>query len=118
MAELAAKRHDAPRDHMLSGLVSDDGPQGRMSQAEPITTAILLFVAGHETTVDLITDGMLIFLRHPELLEWMRREPDLMAGAVEELLRYEPPVHMLPQRTTLTDVEIAGTTIPRALRSP
>ena len=56
---------------------------------------------------------MLTLLRHPEALELLRREPALMPRAVEELLRFEPPVQMLPQRTALADVEIAGVTIPK-----
>ena len=57
------------------------------------------------------TSGMLTLLRHPEALERLRHEPALMPRAVEELLRFEPPVQMLPQRTALTDVEMAGVTI-------
>jgi cytochrome P450 len=56
---------------------------------------------------------MLTLLRRPEGMEQLRREPALMPRAVEELLRFEPPVHMLPQRTALVDVAIAGVTIPK-----
>jgi cytochrome P450 len=76
-----------------------------------MSTAVLLLIAGHETTVNLITNGMLTLLRYPEALKLLRREPALMPRAVEELLRYEPPVHMLPQRTALTDVDVAGVTV-------
>jgi len=74
-------------------------------------TAVLLFIGGHETTVNLITNGMLTLLRHLEALVLLRREPALMPSAVEELLRYEPPVQLLSQRTALTDTEVAGGTI-------
>jgi cytochrome P450 len=98
---------------MLSGLVTDPGPDGPMSHEELIGTARLLLFAGHETTVNLLGNGMLTLLRHPDLLERLRHEPDLVIGTVEELLRYEPPVQMLPNRVALDDIEIAGTTIPR-----
>jgi cytochrome P450 len=81
-----------------------------------LSNAALLLVAGHETTVNLITNGMLTLLRHPEILDRLRRgdEPDLVARVVEELLRYEPPVQMLTNnRNTLDDIKVAGTTIPK-----
>ena len=98
---------------MLSAYVEDEGPDGRLTQPELMATAVLLLIAGHETTVNLITNGTLTLLRHPEWLERLRREPALMPRAVEELLRYEPPVQMLPLRTPLADVHVAGTTIPQ-----
>jgi cytochrome P450 len=96
---------------MLSAFVNDPGPEGPFTRPELMATAVLLLIAGHETTVNLITNGMLTLLRHEQALERLRREPSLMPSAVEELLRFEPPVQMLPQRTALTDVEIAGVTI-------
>jgi cytochrome P450 len=75
----------------------------------------LLLVAGHETTVNLITNGLLTLLRHPQVLDRLREcnEPYLGARVVEELLRYEPPVQYLPNRNALDDIEVAGTTIPQ-----
>jgi cytochrome P450 len=113
MAELIERHRRDPGDDMLSGLATDDSPDGRLSPSELITHSILLFIAGHETTVNLITNGMLTLLRHPDALDLLRREPGRMPGAVEELLRYEPPIQMLPQRTALADVEVAGTAIPQ-----
>jgi cytochrome P450 len=83
-----------------------------MARPDLLSTAALLLVAGHETTVNLITNGMLTLLRHPDVLDRLRHEPDLITPLVEELLRYEPPVHMLTRRSTLADINIAGTTIP------
>jgi cytochrome P450 len=111
LGELAYDVRGKPSGSMLSALVNDAGPDGGFTRPELMSTATLLLIAGHETTVNLIANGMLTLLRNPEALEALRREPALMPGAVEELLRYEPPVHMLPQRTALTDVEIAGVTI-------
>ncbi|MGW4032321.1 cytochrome P450 [Streptomyces sp. NPDC004838] len=113
LGELARDRRDNPGDDMLSALVNDIGPEGPLTEMELKTTAVLLLIAGHETTVNLITNGMLTFLRHPEELARLRDEPELMPAAVEELLRYEPPVQLLPQRTPLTDIEVGGTTIPK-----
>jgi cytochrome P450 len=98
---------------MLSAFVNDPGPDGSFTRPELMSTAVLLLIAGHETTVNLITNGMLTLLRYPETLELLRREPKLMPRAVEELLRYEPPVQMLQSRTALTDVEVAGVTVPK-----
>ncbi len=113
LAGLIEERRRAPGDDLLSAMVTDRGPEGRMSPVELITTAVLLLIAGHETTVNLITNGMLTLLRHPDVLKRLRDEPGLAAPLVEELLRYEPPVQLLPQRTALADIDIAGTVIPR-----
>ncbi|MEU2872161.1 cytochrome P450 [Streptomyces olivoreticuli] len=113
LAGLASERRGGPGADMLSGLVNDDGPDGRLTDMELMVTTVLLMIAGHETTVNLITNGMLTLLRHPEELERLRAHPELMPTAVEELLRYEPPVQMLPQRTPLADIEVGGVTIPK-----
>jgi cytochrome P450 len=113
LAELVEAHRRQPGDDLLSGVVTDPGPEGPMQQGELLGTARLLLVAGHETTVNLITNGMLTLLRHPDVLERLRREPELVIGTVEELLRYEPPVHVLPTRVALDDIDIAGTTIPK-----
>ncbi|WP_369360836.1 cytochrome P450 [Streptomyces sp. cg2] len=113
MGELATERDAHPSDDMISALVHDEGPEGRLTRPELMTTLTLLMIAGHETTVNLITNGMLTLLRHPDARERLRREPELMPSAVEELLRYEPPVQMLPQRTPLTDIEVGGIVIPK-----
>ncbi|MYQ92971.1 cytochrome P450 [Streptomyces sp. SID4946] len=109
---LAEQRRDDPRDDLLSAFVSEPDPELRLSQEELAETAVLLLIAGHETTVNLITNGVLTLLRHPEELDRLRREPELMPRAVEELLRFEPPVHMR-ERIPLADFDVAGTTLPR-----
>jgi cytochrome P450 len=101
-----------PGDDLISGLLTDTGPHGPMSRGDLLATASLLLVAGHETTVNLITNGMLTLLRHPDVLDQLPREPGLTTRLVEELLRYEPPVQMRTNRATLADIDIAGTTIP------
>ncbi|WP_043639059.1 cytochrome P450 [Nonomuraea candida] len=105
---LAVARRGEPRDDMLSGLVAESG----MTEDEVVSTSVLLLIAGHETTINLIANGMLTFLRRPDLLERLRDEPRLIIPAVEELLRYEPPVQFISSRVALDDITIAGTTIP------
>ncbi|PKW17879.1 cytochrome P450 [Saccharopolyspora spinosa] len=113
LAGLIEEHRRHPGDDMLSVWATDDGPEGRMSLVELITNAVLLLIAGHETTVNLITNGVLTLLREPAALERLRDDPSTAAATVEELLRYEPPVQMLPQRNTLADIEIAGAVIPK-----
>ncbi|MDX2393072.1 cytochrome P450 [Streptomyces sp. DK15] len=113
LAGLIEERRKNPGDDMLSHLATADGPDGSMTTIEALSTSALLLIAGHETTVNLITNGMLTLLRHPDVLERLRQDPELSVPIVEELLRYEPPVQLLPQRTTLSEIEVAGVTIPK-----
>ena len=110
---LADDRVRQPGDDLLSDLLTDTGGNGPMSRQDLLATADLLLVAGHETTVNLIANGMLTLLRHPDVLGRLKREPDLIIRLVEELLRYEPPVQMRSNRATLADIDIDGTTIPK-----
>ncbi|MER6981054.1 cytochrome P450 [Streptomyces carpinensis] len=111
LVNLAEQRRGNPSDDMLSAFVNEPDPALRLTREELAETAVLLLIAGHETTVNLITNGALTFLRHPEHLDHLRREPDLLPRAVEELLRYEPPVHMR-ERIPSADIDVAGTTVP------
>ncbi|WP_229859806.1 cytochrome P450, partial [Streptomyces anandii] len=113
---LVEQRHGRPGNDLLSRMAEDDGPDGRMADDEIVATANLLLIAGHETTVNLITNGMLTLLRHPEVLQRLRDEPGLVVPLVEELLRYEPPVHIIPWRAAYSDVTVAGTPIPKGSR--
>lgn len=112
LAGLIEERRKNPGEDMLSQLATADGPDGAMTTMEVLSTSALLLIAGHETTVNLITNGMLTLLRHPDVLARLREDAGLAVPIVEELLRYEPPVQLLPQRTTLADIEVAGVTIP------
>ncbi|MER7822521.1 cytochrome P450 [Streptomyces sp. NPDC096097] len=114
LAELIEERRKSPGEDMLSQLAAvAEEPDGSMSTMEIISTAALLLIAGHETTVNLITNGMLTLLRHPDVLQRLREDPQLSVPIVEELLRYEPPVHLLPRRSTLADIEVGGVNIPK-----
>jgi cytochrome P450 len=112
LAGLVAARRARPEDDLLLGLVVGDDPEGQMNEPQLVSTMALLLIAGHETTVNLITNGMLTLLRHPDVLERLRRDPELVITLVEEVLRYDP-LMQFRTRTTLTDIEIAGVTIPQ-----
>ncbi|MGW2558740.1 cytochrome P450 [Streptomyces sp. NPDC001514] len=113
LAGLIEERRKNPRDDMLSELATLHGPDGSMSTMELLSTSALLLIAGHETTVNLITNGMLTLLRNPDVLQRLRENPKLAVPVVEELLRFEPPVQLVPNRTTLTDIDVDGVTIPK-----
>ncbi|MFI2369264.1 cytochrome P450 [Streptomyces sp. NPDC018833] len=113
LAGLIEERRKKPGDDMLSELATAKGPDGTMTTMELLSTAALLLIAGHETTVNLVTNGMLTLLRNPDVLERLRADPRLAVPIVEELLRFEPPVQLVPQRTTLADIEVRGVTIPK-----
>ncbi|MEW1750064.1 cytochrome P450 [Streptomyces angustmyceticus] len=109
-------RHDAaPGGDLLSGLMHSQASEGPMDPIDLRVTLGLLLIAGHETTVNLIANGTLALLRHPEALARLRTDPDLATPLVEEVLRYDPPVQM-SGRSTLADIDIAGTTIPKGSR--
>ncbi|MFI9721001.1 cytochrome P450 [Streptomyces sp. NPDC052396] len=112
LVNLAEQRRGHPTGDMLSAFVNEPDPALRLTPEELAQTGVLLLIAGHETTVNLITNGVLTLLRHPDQLDRLRRDPGLLPAAVEELLRYEPPVHMR-ERIPLADIDIAGTTIPK-----
>ncbi|MFF1587961.1 cytochrome P450 [Streptomyces sp. NPDC058286] len=113
LAGLVEERRKNPGEDMLSELATATGEDGAMTTMELLSTAALLLIAGHETTVNLVTNGMLTLLRNPDVLERLRADPRLAVPIVEELLRFEPPVQLVPQRTTLTDIEVRGVTIPK-----
>ncbi|MFD5777310.1 cytochrome P450 family protein [Streptomyces fungicidicus] len=109
--ELIESKRSEPSDDVLTGLVrsSDDG---KLNTQELVSMAFLLLVAGNETTVNLIGNGMHALLRHPEQLAALRADRSLMAGAVDELLRYESPVNTSSLRFTTEPIEVGGGVIP------
>ena len=113
LVDLIDQYRKQPGPGMLSGMVNDDGPEGRLSQQSLVNNALLMLFAGHETTVNLIAHSVLTLLRHPDQLEKLRRRPELIVPAVEEILRFESSVQLWPTRSALEDIEIAGTTIPK-----
>jgi len=114
MAALVTKAIDDKREHLgedlLSGLIAAEENGDVLSQDELVDQVMLLYIAGHETTVNLIGNGTLAVVRNPDQLARLSAAPDLVAGGVEELLRYDSPVQM-SRRITRRDVEIGGKTI-------
>jgi pimeloyl-[acyl-carrier protein] synthase len=108
---LIAERRAAPRGDLLSALIAAEEAGDKLSEDELLATCILLLIAGHETTVNLIGNGTLALLRHPAELRRLRENPGLIGSAVEELLRYDGPVQRTA-RIPSTDVTIGGRTIP------
>jgi cytochrome P450 len=108
--DLLEERRRSPREDLLSGLAQAREKDDRLSNEEVCSTAILLFAAGFETTTNLLGNGLLALLRHPDQLGRWRREPDLAPSAVEELLRWDSPVQM-NLRAALEPADLHGTPI-------
>ncbi len=109
---LVADRRREPRDDLLSDLVMAVDEGERLAEEELVATSINLLFAGHETTTNLIGNGTLSLLRHPDQLAVLRQRPELIPGAVEELLRYDSPVQRV-RRITTCDILIGGREIPK-----
>jgi cytochrome P450 len=109
---LAAQRRARPGEDLISALVGVRDSGDGLTENELIATCILLLIAGHETTGNLIGNGTLALLRHPAQLARLRAEPALLDRAVEELLRYDSPVQ-LTGRVALADAEVDGVAVPR-----
>jgi pimeloyl-[acyl-carrier protein] synthase len=105
--ELIAERRTSPRSDLLSALIAAEEAGDKLSEEELLATCILLLVAGHETTVNLIGNGTLALLRHPDQLRLLRENPGLITTAVEELLRFDGPVQRTA-RIPSEDVTVAG----------
>ncbi|WP_236793840.1 cytochrome P450 [Amycolatopsis sp. GM8] len=102
-------RRERPADDLLSGLVAVEESGDRLTVKEITDIGVLLLVAGHETTMNLISSGVLALHRNPQEIVPLRVDP---VAAVEEMLRYDTPVPF-PTRVALTDVEVAGQRLPR-----
>lgn len=104
---IIAERHAQPQPDLISALVAGEDMGDKLNQNELLMMLRLLLVAGHETTTDLIGNGLLALLHHPKQMHLLREEPNLMESAVEELLRYDSPVQV-DARAALEDMEIRG----------
>jgi hypothetical protein len=112
---LIAERRARPADDLISGLATmatGHDPALQMNDQDLLATVFLLLAAGYETTVNLIANSMLTLLRYPDALARLRRDPNSVIRTIEEVLRFDPPVHFRI-RTTLTDINMAGVTIPK-----
>jgi cytochrome P450 len=114
MAELVAAKRAQPAGDFLSALVHARDEDGdRLTEAELIDLATQLLLAGHETTVSLISTGIFLLCRHPEQLAALRADPALTSGAVEEIMRYDSPADTSLLRVALEDVELSGGVVRR-----
>jgi cytochrome P450 len=115
-SDLVAERRARPRDDLLTQLIEAEDKGDQLSEEELISTAILLFAAGFETTTHLIGNGLLALLRHPDELDRLRQNRELLRTGVEELLRYDSPVQ-ITARTAYEDLQLgdhrigAGSTV-------
>jgi cytochrome P450 len=104
---LIEERRTAPRDDLLSKIVQATGEDGGLAEEELRSLVLLLFVAGHETTTNLIGNGMKALFEHPDQLARLRDDPSLVASAIEEILRFDGPVHVTGRIPT-EDLEVNG----------
>lgn len=111
VALLGHKRAE-PGDDLLSALIAARDSADRLSEDELLSMAFLIILAGYETSVDLIGNGVLALLRQPDQLAAVRADPGLLPGAVEEVLRYDGSAIFAVRRFPLEDVEIGGVTVP------
>lgn len=106
-------RRRAPRDDLTTALVQAEQDGDRLNEQELSSMVALLIVTGHETTVNLIGNGALALLQHPQQLAWLRTRPEAWETAVEELLRYDGPVETSTTRWVAADVELHGRCLKR-----
>jgi pimeloyl-[acyl-carrier protein] synthase len=104
---LVPERRAHPQPDLLSGLLAAEEQGDKLTEPEVIAMCLLLFIAGHETTVNLIGNGLLALLRHPDQLARVQGDAALIPNAIEELLRYDSPVQRTA-RIANTDVDLAG----------
>lgn len=109
--DLIAKRRAEPRDDLISALIAAEDQGNQLTEAELLSTCTLLLVAGHETTVNLIGNGILALLRNPDQLQLLRDDPSLIKTAVEEVLRYDPPVQFTSRRA-VEDIPLSEGVLP------
>jgi cytochrome P450 len=113
LRKLVNARRVDPQDDLTSALVQAREAGDSLSEDELLAMIFLLLVAGHETTVNLIGNGVLALLEHPAQMARLRDDPELIKPAVEELLRFDAPVQIANERYASEDVTIAGVTIAR-----
>lgn len=112
LREVLAWRRQNPDERLMSKLIEVRDAGGQLNDRELVATCIMLFFAGHETTVNLVGNGVLALLKNPGQLELLRQRPELINGAVEELARYDSPGQMT-FRFALEEVELRGKRIGR-----
>lgn len=110
LTTLLEARRAEPQDDMLSGLIQASDGEDRLSELEVMSNVLLIYAAGFETTTHLLANMVRAFVAHPDQLERVRADRSLIPGAVEEVLRFDPPVQ-IDGRYVFEDIEIDGVTI-------
>lgn len=113
MRELVAEKRARPGENLLSGLVLAEAEGDKLSENELLALIFILIVAGHETTVNLIANGMLALFEHPEQLARLREQPALVKSAIEEMVRYYGPVEMSLPRWVREETAFGGAEVAR-----
>jgi cytochrome P450 len=111
--ELIEDKRRSPGDDLLSALVAARDDDNGLSDTELVGMAILLIVAGHDTTVNLLGNAVIALLQHPDQADLLRRNPEAIPGAVEEFLRYDTSVELSTQRYVAADVTLGGQHVDR-----
>ena len=114
-AVLLEERRSKRRDDLMSALLDAETEGERLSQEEILGFCFQLIIAGNDTTTTLIGNGAVLLAQHPDQRALLAREPARIPGAIEEMLRYEPPAQALPRRAR-RDLEVHGRTIPADAR--
>src|SRR5512146_383040 len=114
MQQLVAERRHQPGNDLLSGLIHAEENGDRLSEGELFSMLSLLIVAGHETTVSLLGNAVLALLQHPDSLQQVKENPELIPSTVEEILRYDSPVERAITRFVTEDLEFGGQQFKRA----
>ncbi|MFI5829657.1 cytochrome P450 [Streptomyces sp. NPDC051578] len=109
---LITERRGRPGTDLISGLIAAHDEEGRLSEQEMISTCVLLLNAGHEATVNTTVNGWWALFRNPAQLEDLRRHPEKLSTAVDELMRYDTPLQMF-ERWVLDEIRIGDSVIPR-----
>jgi cytochrome P450 len=110
--ELVESKRRAPADDLVSALIAARDGDERLTEQELRSTIFQLVIAGHDTTTNLIGNGLVALHRHPDQLAAVLADPDRIVPAVEELVRFDPPAHHATFRYAVEDVEVGGVTIP------
>ena len=111
--ELIERKRENPGNDMLTGLIQAEEEGQKLTEDEIVSMVFLLIAAGYQTTVHLVTNGVLTLLRHPKQLAKLRANPELIDAAVEEILRYESPVYITETAYANEDITLHGVDIPR-----
>ncbi|MEV6097411.1 cytochrome P450 [Nocardia sp. NPDC051981] len=113
LAGLIEQLQREPGQGLLSKLIHDHGPDGPMPAEQVLSNAVLLLVAGHDSTVNTITNCVMTLLRNPGSYDQVRSRPELIPRAIEEVQRLQAAVQFFPSRSATADIDIAGTVIPK-----